>query len=800
MQSTEEYLDQLLASVSDEAGAGQSMQQNTEKKHHKSIEELDESELTEEVLQKQLALLLGLETEPDEDEFEEDDFITQYTEQVSEPVNVEIPAVSSEIMEIPEEEPAAEPVMESVAEVIPESAAEPETSASELEISSTGVLSADEIEALFASMGVEEEEPSLGDAIVEEMLGGFPDETDENAEMAEKLTDDIEDVVEVIEEAEEPAPAPQISDSGVLSPDEIAALFASMGAEDAVETEDVVELVEEEDTGALTREELEELGLGDIADVLSSDAYDQMADDLEEINHPHDINHQEVELNEDSAKIEPEEEKQIIEIPDFENNEEILLDIENVDAMLEATAKMAEEESADNMETQVEDDILSMLAQFEEESVMESMAAQEESARAAEEAVNMALEEETPGVPEELLADDSEGKKKKKPKKEKVKKEKVKKEKPVKEKKEKVSLKDRIAAFMFEDDSLEDEAGESLSEGAEGNDLLEAKPAKAKKEKASKKDKKAKKAKADKAQDENAAIEAELVEEDKKKAKKKEKPPKEKKAKKVVFADAAEAEEEKKKTKGAIGTRGIVATFLVCASILGLILVGTYFVPKQLSLVAARVAFYAQNYEETAMRLKGQNLNDSDRIMYEKANLLYGLEERYHQYEVYMQRGMSKEALNALFQGVAACNEEEILAGQLGIESEWKLAKDAFINALQEQFNVDAQTAETIASLRNPDYTVAVENILAGRVYNDMSSYGGEAPVNPEDTEQESEADAEEPEENLEDLLPEEEEILQQMQQENAESLQEEPEASADSENDVLYSGSVEGGEVNFVE
>mgnify|MGYP006923350942 CR=1 FL=1 len=31
---------------------------------------------------------------------------------------------------------------------------------------------------------------------------------------------------------------------------------------------------------------------------------------------------QEVELNEDSAKIEPEEEKQIIEIPDFENNED----------------------------------------------------------------------------------------------------------------------------------------------------------------------------------------------------------------------------------------------------------------------------------------------------------------------------------------------------------------------------------------------------------------------------------------------------------------------------------------------
>lgn len=787
MQSTEEYLDQLLASVSDEAGVGQSIQQNTGEKHHKSIEELDESELTEEALQKQLALLLGLETESDEDEFGEDDFVTQYAEQVSEPLK------------------------ESVVEVMPEPVPEPEPVEAVPEISSTGVLSADEIEALFASMGVEEDEPSLGDAIVEEMLGEHADESgemlkeisDETEEALENFADETEDIEEIMEKAEVPAPAPQVSDSGVLSPDEIAALFASMGAEDTVETEDVVEVVEEEDSGALTREELEELGLGDIADVLGSDLYEPMAGDLEEISHPHDRNHQEVELTEDSTKVEPEEEKQIIEIPDFENNEEILLDIENVDAMLEATAKLAEEESFGDMETQVEDDILSMLAQFEEESVLESMAAQEESAKAAEEAVNMALEEETPGVPEELLAEENEGKKKKKPKKEKVKKEKVKKEKPVKEKKEKVSLKDRIAAFMFEDESLDD--GETEADAAEGtgaDDLLEAKPAKAKKEKASKKDKKAKKAKVNKAQDENAAIEAELAEEDKKKAKKKEKPPKEKKAKKVVFADDTSAEaEEKKKTKGTIGTRGIVATLLVCASILGLILVGTYFLPKQLSLAAARVAFYAQNYEEAAMRLKGQNLNDSDRIMYEKANLLYGLEERYHQYEIYMQRGMNKEALNALFRGVAACNEEEILAGQLGIETEWKLAKDAFINALQEQFNVDAQTAETIASLRNPDYTVAVENILAGKVYNDMSSYGGEAPVNTEETtEAEGEADTEAPKENLEDLLPEEEEILQQMQQENEENLPEEPEASENNENDVLYSGSVEGGAVNFVE
>ena len=121
----------------------------------------------------------------------------------------------------------------------------------------------------------------------------------------------------------------------------------------------------------------------------------------------------------------------------------------------------------------------------------------------------------------------------------------------------------------------------------------------------------------------DAEIAAELAAEDKKKAKKKEKPKKEKKPKKVVIADASANDTGEKDSKKGIGAKGIVATLLVCASLLGLILVGTYFVPTQLSLIQARTAFYAQDYEETTMRLMGRDLNSSDRILYDKANLLY---------------------------------------------------------------------------------------------------------------------------------------------------------------------------------
>ncbi len=844
MQSTEEYLDSLLASVSEEEKPSDSNANH--KKHHKSIEELDESELTEEALQKQLALLLGLETEDDMDydDDPEDDFMAQYAAQMAVEEVETFDTIVQEMQEEPVQQVSNEPVEMKIPEPVVQSVPEPEAVVSVPPTTSdSGVLSPDEIAALFASMeadnqskSVPEPEP-LQETVQEPTENITPATSDSGvlspdeiaALFASMESEEQSESVSETEPSKEPVQettanvAPTTSDSGVLSPDEIAALFASMGTDDSESaseneetdvtdevllgsTQGTEELLADE-SGSITREELEELGLGDIADVLVDGEQEILSGTIE--------NDVVSEVNSESevtvSEQEVEEEKQIIDIPDF--GEEMLLELENVDAMLEATAKMAEEENADtDADSMAEEDIMAMLSQFEEESIQESMAAQEESEKAAQEAVNRALEEETTENAEGGKA------KRKKAKKEKVKKEKPVKEKPVKEKKDKASLKDKILAFMFEDESLDDGEGEKVPLG-DGDGLaymdlpteepvVEAKPAKKKKEKAPKKNKKEQKAASSKAKDENAEIAAELAAEDKKKAKKKEKPKKEKKPKKVVIADASANDTGEKDSKKGIGAKGIVATLLVCASLLGLILVGTYFVPTQLSLIQARTAFYAQDYEETTMRLMGRDLNSSDRILYDKANLLYGLEERYHQSEIYLKSGKTKETLNSLLQGVVACNKEEVLANQLGIDTEWQICKERFMLALQEQYGLDAETVEAICALRNPDYTVAVENILAGRMYDDKSAFGGEASHS-------DSADAEtgtdemtgneetlpgglNPDE-LEDLLPEEEAILEQLQQETteAEEVSESDEAPGDNE---LYSGSVESGEVNFVE
>lgn len=773
MQSTEEYLDQLLASVSDEeSNKDLNVKSNTEA--HKSIEDLDESELTEEALQKQLALLLGLETEEDMgfDDEPEDDFLSQYTAQVvaveKETFDDQMQVLEEEI--IPETKP--EPVVEApvaVEEVLPDPVV------SEVSVTTTsdsGVLSADEIAALFAAMEAENQEEESEPVVIE----------------SEPVVAEPESVIEESEPEVPTTPLPATSDSGILSPDEIAALFATMGTDDAENEVSYEEQPVQDATDGLTREELEELGLGDIADVLVDGEQEILAESVT-----------------DNA----EKESSIVEIPDFDFGEEMFLELENVDAMLEATAKLAEEEEvALDADSMAEKDIMAMLNQFEEESILESMTTQAESIKAAEEAVNKALEEE----PASEESKENDRKKRKKEKKEKVKKEKPVKEKKVKEKRDKVSLKDKIFAFMFEDENLEDEKV-PLGDGDELTYMdmpMSEAPKKKKKEKAPKKDKKAKKAPAGKAKDENAEIAAELAAEDKKKAQKKDKPKKEKRAKKVVIADIAADDSSSKDAKKGIGVKGITATLLVCASVLGLILVGTYFLPKQLSLMAARTAFYAQDYEETTFRLMDRKLNASDRILYDKASLLYGLEERYHQSEIYLENGMTKEALDSLLQGVVTSNEEEALAVQLGIETEWRVGKERFVLALQDNYGLDVDTVETVCALRNPDYTIAVENILAGRMYDDKSAYGGtasdvvvsddaETEENAEDGNDEINSGGLNPDE-MEDLLPEEEAILEQMQQEASEAEEiSESDAEVTGDNE-LYSGSVEGGEVNFVE
>lgn len=752
MQATEEYLDQLLASM--ESGSTQDNSQQTEYKRAKSLEEIEDSELTEEVLQKQLSLLLGLEKEENEDR-EEKGFSSHHSEiETFFDNEEEIPQnekyKESDVTETVEEKESEKPSVALMEEAVSEERFENIVPEEEIPVSDATapeeMLSFDEINRLL-----EEQYPELAGASDEETV------TEEIP-----LREDTRTIEEVLLAAEQMEQRQQEEDIDNQNMD---SLLAGVTMPE-VDTEEILE---------------------EPAEMTAEDHTENAEENLVEASESH-----------------------IQTIPDFGFEEEMLLDMENVDAMLNATAKLAEMEAAnaERSDAQAEEDILSMLAQFEEESEVAGQAAQEESARAAEAAVQKALSNQEEAKAQEA---DSETVEKKKKRREKKKKEKAAKGQPIEENSEKKSLKSRILAFMFEEDSDDDAPVDADGMGVTSQDaalaeLTEKSDKKAKKEKKNKK--------ASKQQSENDAIAAELDAEDKKAKKKKEKAPKPKKEKKPKkIKSQEEIEAERRAERHAIGKKGIVATLLLCASFLGLILVATYFVPRQLSLVSARVAFYEQNYEEVVMRLSGRELNESDKIMYQKSGILFGLQERYHQYEVYVQRGMSKEALNALFQGVIASDKEEILAGHLGIEGEWKLCRDTFVSALMTEYGLNEETINAICALRNPDYTVAVENVLAGRMYDDKTVYGyenfipeaaGENSVDAGDyAVEEPDSVAEEPDvlnpETLEDLLPEEAELLEQLKQENAENNDVESAAEGSDEKE-LFSGNINSGMVNFAE
>ncbi|MBQ3037402.1 MAG: hypothetical protein IJD31_10815, partial [Lachnospiraceae bacterium] len=305
MQSTEEYLDSLLASVSEEEKPSDSNANH--KKHHKSIEELDESELTEEALQKQLALLLGLETEDDMDfdDEPEDDFMAQYAAQMAVEEVETFDSIVQEMQEEPALQISNEPIAMEHLESVVQSVAEPEPSPEPIQetaanvaptTSDSGVLSPDEIAALFASMEADNQSESVP-------------EPESLAEPVQETTTNV---------------APTTSDSGVLSPDEIAALFASMGADDSEsaseneetnitdevllgETQGSEELLAD-NSGSITREELEELGLGDIADVLVDGEQEILSGTVEN----EAFSAMEPENEEPKIEQESEEERQII--------------------------------------------------------------------------------------------------------------------------------------------------------------------------------------------------------------------------------------------------------------------------------------------------------------------------------------------------------------------------------------------------------------------------------------------------------------------------------------------------------
>ena len=308
---------------------------------------------------------------------------------------------------------------------------------------------------------------------------------------------------------------------------------------------------------------------------------------------------------------------------------------------------------------------------------------------------------------------------------------------------EKKGLFAKLFGFMFEEGDEEEEGEEG--EKAEG----EGAPKDKKKDKKGKKAKGKGKGKGDAPVDENAAIEAELEEEDKK-SKKKKKDKKEKKPKKDK-PKKEKKKEEVEEPKSGVKKPAVIVSGLFCITVLAIVMLFAVAGPKLLARKEARVAYYLGDYETASNKLYGLKLSKSDELIFQKASLLYKLELYMDKADAYELTGNEKKYLDSL---LAAYNESVNVyptAEELSITDEVNEFRGRVAERINEKYTLSQADIEEICAMKPVYYTIAVENIVAGRSYKDAAP--DVTDIEPAEEIQEEVIE----ETELEDLLPEEE-------------------------------------------
>lgn len=291
-----------------------------------------------------------------------------------------------------------------------------------------------------------------------------------------------------------------------------------------------------------------------------------------------------------------------------------------------------------------------------------------------------------------------------------------------KKKKEKKSgekkpgLLDRIKEFVFAPDEEDD------SDNKE-------KPQKSSKDSSKKKDADKK----GKSPDENELLEKELEAEDikdlqnkKKKEKKEKKKEKKQSAKKEKPAKAKKerkkeiVEEEDNKKGKTIGPTGTFITLLCCFTLFAVIMILCYVVPTQLALAKGRFHYYRGDYVAASTILYGHKLGKSDKLLLQKSVLLGDLEIRLKKYESFCELDDKREALNALFEAKNACMDADFEANELGITEEVQIIEDKIDELLIVKYHLTQEEIEEICKMRSLYYTIAIDNLLAGKPYNEL--------------------------------------------------------------------------------
>ena len=276
-----------------------------------------------------------------------------------------------------------------------------------------------------------------------------------------------------------------------------------------------------------------------------------------------------------------------------------------------------------------------------------------------------------------------------------------------------------------------DENEEILKELEAKDQIKEKKKNKKEKKKKDKKGKKSKNASADE-ENEDASGEAESK-------KKKKKPKREKKEK---------AKGPKEKSPKILSKKMLFSMIAFCATIIAAIVLLSIFLPDYADKKNARTAFYTGDYSKVYELLYDKNLNQSDQLIFERANVVLKLQRRLDSYELNKKIGQEAEALDALLQGTL--KYEEILSdATYGAEEELQALYRKILDHLEQDYGIGEEEARTSNSYDSETYSRKIYSVVNGEDFSDLEQEAGEEGKTAEN-------------DKLQDVLPEEEDLIQE--------------------------------------
>ncbi|KAB1440183.1 hypothetical protein [Candidatus Galacturonibacter soehngenii] len=206
----------------------------------------------------------------------------------------------------------------------------------------------------------------------------------------------------------------------------------------------------------------------------------------------------------------------------------------------------------------------------------------------------------------------------------------------------------------------------------------------------------------------------EITAKEKKKKEKKVKPPKEKKAKKEKKPKKPKVKKPEiiEEPSVPLHKGQVIAIFVLCISIVILIISGSNLIPYSISISTAKGYYEREEYTKAYYELEGLEIQKKDLTFYNKLQTIMFLKNQLDSFYTYERIGLNQEALSALLKGVSKYDEHYARAQQYGADAFYDRILGQIEKELTEKYNVSLEMARTINLAEDAtSYSVQIKNI-----------------------------------------------------------------------------------------